>query len=171
MSADQNAGKNRNIKIGNKSFERVEQFWYLERTQTNQDPIHEEIKSGLKSGNAIIRCTIFCPPVCYRIHNPLTSRVLRQQRRVVVGIVTGYGLDGPGIESRWGRDFPHLSKQALWAVRRLQSLSACTRVHFTFYLTLRRVFRLPMPAEWKIVLSVTEYNKCRISAPQARKPT
>jgi hypothetical protein len=26
-----------------------------------------------------------------------------------VGIPTGYGLDGPGIESRWGRDFPHLS--------------------------------------------------------------
>jgi hypothetical protein len=24
-----------------------------------------------------------------------------------VGIATGYGLDGPGIESRWGRDFPH----------------------------------------------------------------
>jgi hypothetical protein len=22
-----------------------------------------------------------------------------------VSIVTGYGLDGPGIESRWGRDF------------------------------------------------------------------
>jgi len=22
-----------------------------------------------------------------------------------VGIVNGYGLDGPGIESRWGRDF------------------------------------------------------------------
>ena len=26
----------------------------------------------------------------------------------VVGIATGYGLDGPVIESRWGRDFPHL---------------------------------------------------------------
>jgi hypothetical protein len=25
-----------------------------------------------------------------------------------VGIATDYGLDGPGIESRWGRDFPHL---------------------------------------------------------------
>ena len=25
-----------------------------------------------------------------------------------VGIATGYGLDGPGIESWWGRDFPHL---------------------------------------------------------------
>jgi len=23
-----------------------------------------------------------------------------------VGIVTDYGLDGPGIQSRWGRDFP-----------------------------------------------------------------
>jgi hypothetical protein len=24
----------------------------------------------------------------------------------VVGIATGYGRDGPGIESRWGRDVP-----------------------------------------------------------------
>ena len=31
----------------------------------------------------------------------------------VVGIATAYGLDGPGIESRWERDFPHLSKPAL----------------------------------------------------------
>jgi hypothetical protein len=31
----------------------------------------------------------------------------------VVGIAAGYGLDGPGIESRWGRDFPHLSRPAL----------------------------------------------------------
>jgi hypothetical protein len=30
-----------------------------------------------------------------------------------VGIATDYGLDGPGIESRWGRDFPHLSRPAL----------------------------------------------------------
>jgi len=26
---------------------------------------------------------------------------------------TGYGLEGPGIESRWGRDFLHLSRPAL----------------------------------------------------------
>jgi len=31
----------------------------------------------------------------------------------VVGIATDYGLDGPGIESRWGRDFPHLSRPTL----------------------------------------------------------
>jgi hypothetical protein len=30
-----------------------------------------------------------------------------------VGIATGYGLDGQGIESRCGRDFPHLSRPAL----------------------------------------------------------
>ena len=30
-----------------------------------------------------------------------------------VGIATGYGLDDPGLESRWGRDFPHLSRPAL----------------------------------------------------------
>ena len=30
-----------------------------------------------------------------------------------VGIATRYELDGPGIEFRWGRDFPHLSRPAL----------------------------------------------------------
>jgi hypothetical protein len=30
-----------------------------------------------------------------------------------VCIATGYGLDSPGIESRWGRDFSHLSRLAL----------------------------------------------------------
>ena len=30
-----------------------------------------------------------------------------------VGIATGYGLDGPGIECRWGQDFPHLSRPGL----------------------------------------------------------
>ena len=30
-----------------------------------------------------------------------------------VGIATRYGLYGPGIESRWRRDFPHPSRPAL----------------------------------------------------------
>ena len=30
-----------------------------------------------------------------------------------VGIANGYGLDGPGIESRRGRDFPDLFRPAL----------------------------------------------------------
>ena len=32
-----------------------------------------------------------------------------------VGIATRYGLEGPGIESRWGRDFPRQSRPALGA--------------------------------------------------------
>jgi hypothetical protein len=35
MSQDQNAGQNHNIKVGNKSFQRVEQFKYLGTTLTN----------------------------------------------------------------------------------------------------------------------------------------
>jgi hypothetical protein len=35
----------------------------------------------------------------------------------LVGLATGYGLEGPGIESRWRRDFPHLSIQALGPTR------------------------------------------------------
>jgi hypothetical protein len=31
----------------------------------------------------------------------------------MVGVATRYGLDGPGIESWWGRDFPHPSRLAL----------------------------------------------------------
>jgi hypothetical protein len=31
----------------------------------------------------------------------------------VVSTATTYGLDGPGIESRWGRNFPHPSRPAL----------------------------------------------------------
>jgi len=31
----------------------------------------------------------------------------------VVGITNVYLLDGPGIETRWGRDFPHLFRPTL----------------------------------------------------------
>jgi hypothetical protein len=34
-------------------------------------------------------------------------------RDSIVGIATCYGLDGPGIKSRWGRDFSQLSRPAL----------------------------------------------------------
>ena len=99
----------------------------------------------------------------------------------VIGIATGYGLDCPGIESRWGARFsapvqtgpgahpasstmgtgsfpgvksgrgvtltPHpllepwswksraIPLLSLWAVRPVQSLSFCTRAHFTFFIS------------------------------------
>ena len=102
-----------------------------------------------------------------------------------VGIATGYGLDGPGIEYRWGARFsapvltghgPHAASCTmgtgsfpgvksgrgvgltphpllvpwsrnsrsipllpLWAIQPVQSLSACTRVHFTFTFTMQNL--------------------------------
>ena len=41
------------------------------------------------------------------------ERQLRFFNTIIVGIATAYGLNGSGIESRWGWDFPHLSRPAL----------------------------------------------------------
>jgi len=49
------------------------------------------------AGSSKISVTGSCPQI--------TSHLRRQS--------TGYGLDGPGIESRWGRVFSHLSRPAL----------------------------------------------------------
>ena len=64
MSRDQNAGRIHRVRIHNSTFERVDEFKYLGKTLTNQNSIAEEIKSRLKSGNAIIRGRIFCLPGC-----------------------------------------------------------------------------------------------------------
>ena len=112
----------------------------------------------------------------------LVARLLKSRPSRVVGIATGYGLDGPGIESRrgarfstavqtspgahpasctmstgsfpgvksgrgvtltsqhrlvpWSRKGRAIPLLPLWAVRPVQSLSACTRVHFTFTFTI-----------------------------------
>ena len=126
------------------------------------------------------------------IHRHKSNNIPGQEKRngpgSSVGTATGYGLDGPWIESRRGRDFPHLSRSALgptrptvqwyrvfpgvksgrgltlthnpflvpwsrkarairlpplWAVRPVQSLSACTRVTFTFIFTFLHYFNMP----------------------------
>jgi hypothetical protein len=52
MSRYPNSGQNHSIRIANESFENVAKFKYLGTTLTNQNDIHDEIKSRLKSGNA-----------------------------------------------------------------------------------------------------------------------
>jgi hypothetical protein len=70
LSHDQNVGQNRDIKIGNSSFENVSQFIYLGTTLTNQNLIQEEIKRKLNSGNA-----------CYHsAQNLLSSRLLSKTK-------------------------------------------------------------------------------------------
>jgi hypothetical protein len=43
-----------------------------------------------------------------------TVRLFAVARDSAVGIAIRYGLNGPGIESRWGRGFSHLSRPAFW---------------------------------------------------------
>jgi hypothetical protein len=74
MSRDQNAGQNGYIQIGNESFETVEQFKYLGTTLTNQNSIHEEIKSRLKSGN-------IC---CHSVQNLLPSSLLSKNATIKI---------------------------------------------------------------------------------------
>jgi hypothetical protein len=74
MSREQNAGRNRNNKIDNSSFEKVEEFKYLRTTLTNQNSIHEQIKSRLKSGNA-----------CYHsVQNILSSSLLTKILKIKI---------------------------------------------------------------------------------------
>ena len=74
MSPNQNAGRSHIMKNDNSSFERVEQFKYLRTTLTNQNSIHEEIKSSSKSGNA-----------CYHsVQNLLSSRLLPKNMKIKI---------------------------------------------------------------------------------------
>jgi hypothetical protein len=74
VSSDQNAGQNREIKIGNRSFGNVSQFKYLGTTVTIQNLIWEEIKRRLNSGNA-----------CYHlVQNLFSSRLLSKNVKVKI---------------------------------------------------------------------------------------
>jgi hypothetical protein len=51
VSGDQNADQNRDIKIGNRSFENVSQFEYLGTTVIDHSFVQEEIKRRMNSRN------------------------------------------------------------------------------------------------------------------------
>jgi hypothetical protein len=51
MSRHPNSGQNQNVRTANESFENVAKFNYLGMSLTNQNGIHDEIKSRLNSGN------------------------------------------------------------------------------------------------------------------------
>jgi hypothetical protein len=66
ISRHPNSGQNQNIRTANESFENVAKFKYLGTTLSNQNDIHDEIKSRLNSGNACY----------YSVQNFLSSRLI-----------------------------------------------------------------------------------------------
>jgi di/tripeptidase len=74
MSRDQNAGQNGYIQIGNESSKTVEQFKYLGTTLTNQNSIHEGIRSRLKSENAC----------CHTVQNLLSSCLISKNVKIKI---------------------------------------------------------------------------------------
>jgi hypothetical protein len=74
MSRHQTAGQSNYIKVANKSFEIVTKFNYLGATLTEQNCIHEEIRSRQNPGNA-----------CYHaVQNLLSSRLLSRNVKIKI---------------------------------------------------------------------------------------
>jgi len=71
-SGEENAEQKDSIKIGNKSFEKIEQFRYFERTPTNQHSAYGENKSRLKS--RIVWCL--------SVQNLLSSRFISKNIKI-----------------------------------------------------------------------------------------
>jgi hypothetical protein len=74
MSRHQTAGQSNYIRIANKFFEKVAKFKYLGATLTDQNCIHEEIRSRLNLGNA-----------CYHaVQNLSSSRLLSRNVNIEI---------------------------------------------------------------------------------------
>jgi hypothetical protein len=72
VSRDQNADENRDIKVGNRSFENVSYFKYLRTTVINQNLIQEEIKRRLNFGYVW----------CHSVQNLLSSHLLSKNVKI-----------------------------------------------------------------------------------------
>jgi hypothetical protein len=74
MSRHHTAGQSNYIRVANKSFEKVAEFRYLGATLTDQNCIHEEIRSRLNSGNA-------CD---HAVQNLLSSHLLYRNAKIKI---------------------------------------------------------------------------------------
>jgi hypothetical protein len=70
MSHHQNPGQNQNIRLDNELFENVAKFKYLGVTLTNQNDVHDEIKSRINPEN-----------VCYHSVQNLLSCHLKIKKK------------------------------------------------------------------------------------------
>jgi hypothetical protein len=74
MSHHPNSGQNQNTRIASEVFEKVKKFKYLGMTLTNQNDIHDEIKSRLNLGNACY----------YSVQNLLSSHLISKNLKIKI---------------------------------------------------------------------------------------
>jgi hypothetical protein len=74
MSRHPNSGQNQNIRIANELFENMAKFKYLGTILTNQNDIHNEIKSRLNSENACY----------YSVKNLFSSRLISKNLKIKI---------------------------------------------------------------------------------------
>jgi hypothetical protein len=74
MSRHPNSEQNQNIRTANESFDKLATFIYLGTTLTNQNDIHDEVKSILNSGNACY----------YSVQNILSSHLISKNLKIKI---------------------------------------------------------------------------------------
>jgi hypothetical protein len=127
MSRSQKTGQKYSIKIGNRSFEDVAKFKYVGKTQTDQNHMHEEIKSRLNSGNA-----------CYHlVQSLLSSRLLSRNLKVkiyktIILPVVLYGCETRSLTLREGhrlRVFENRVLRRIFGPKRDEVMGDWRRLH------------------------------------------
>jgi hypothetical protein len=127
MSRSQKIGQEHNIKIANRSFEDVAKFRYLGTTLTDQNYMHEEIKSRLNSGNA-----------CYHsvqilLFSCLFSRKLKvKMYKTIILPVVLYGCETWPLTLREEHRLRVLENRVVWRIfgpKRDEVTGECRKLH------------------------------------------
>jgi hypothetical protein len=127
LSRTKKIGQKHSIKAANRSFEDVAKFKYLGTTLTDQNSMHEEIKSRLNSGNA-----------CYHsVHSLLSSRLLSRNvmvkihRSIIVPVVL-HGCQTWSLtlgEEHRLRVFENRVLRRIFGPKRVEVTGQCRRLH------------------------------------------
>jgi hypothetical protein len=115
MSRYPNPGQNQNIRIAHESFEKVATFKYLGKTLTNQNDIHDEIKSGLNLENA-----------CYHSVQILSSLLIYKNLKIKIYITVIFPVVLYGCET-WSVTFREEPRLRGFEKRMLRRISVPKR--------------------------------------------
>jgi hypothetical protein len=88
MSGHPNSGQNQNIRSTNESFKSVANFKYLGTTLTDQNDIHDEIKSRLK----FRECLLSFSPRSFVFPSHIKNLKIKRNKTIILPVVL-YGCE------------------------------------------------------------------------------